>query len=221
MSFFDQTDWSFPPVDEWPDDDVIAVGADLSPATLLYAYSHGFFPMYLDKKARMLGWWSPQRRGVLPLDALIVTRSMRQSARRFHVTFNSAFRDVMVGCASSREDGNWITEDFIDAYCELHQLGWAHSVETWDSDNNLVGGLYGVRIDKFFAGESMFHRKSDASKVALMALVDAMKSAQMTLLDAQWQTEHLASLGVIEIPRHEYLSRLASAIAMPYLRGDN
>lgn len=221
MSFFEHTDWSFPPVEEWPDDDVIAVGADLSPNTLLYAYSHGFFPMYIDKKSRMLGWWSPQHRGILPLDGLIVTRSMRQSARKFRTTFNQSFREVMIACSSSREDGNWITDDFIDAYCELHRLGWAHSVETWDVNNQLVGGLYGVRIDNFFAGESMFHHKSDASKVALMSLVAVMRGAGMTLLDTQWQTDHLATLGVIEISRDEYLSMLTSAIAMPYLRGDN
>jgi len=213
MAFFETTDWSFPDIDSWPDDDVIAVGADLAPDTLLYAYSHGFFPMYLDKKSRLLGWWSPLQRGVLPLHGLIISRSMRQSARKYTTTFNTAFRDVMIGCSTQREDGNWITEDFIAAYCELNKLGWAHSIETWDSEGNLVGGLYGVRIHRFFAGESMFHRKTDASKVALMALVEAMKAADMALLDTQWQTEHLATLGVIEVPRLEYLRLLSSAVA--------
>jgi leucyl/phenylalanyl-tRNA--protein transferase len=212
MSFFDTTEWSFPPVASWPDDDVIAVGADLEPETLLYGYAHGFFPMYLDHKSRLLGWWSPQQRGVLPLDGLIVSRSMRQSARKYTTTFNVAFRDVMLGCASQREDGNWITDDFVDAYCTLHSLGWAHSVETWDDNNQLVGGLYGVRINRFFAGESMFHRKTDASKVALMSLVGAMQADNMELLDTQWQTEHLASLGVIEVPRLQYLDLLAQAV---------
>jgi leucyl/phenylalanyl-tRNA--protein transferase len=212
MSSFDETDWSFPSVDSWPEDDVIAVGADLEPNTLLYAYAHGFFPMYIDKKLRLLGWWSPLQRGVLPLDGLIVTRSMRQSARKYTTTFNTAFHDVMVACASQREDGNWITDDFIKAYCALHERGWAHSVETWDNEGQLVGGLYGVRIQNFFAGESMFHHKTDASKVALMSLVGAMQAAGMKLLDTQWKTEHLASLGVVEVPRPRYLSMLTAAL---------
>jgi len=212
MSFFDTTDWSFPPVEQWPDDDVIAVGADIAPETLLYAYAHGFFPMYLDHKSRLLGWWSPQQRGVLPLESLVVSRSLRQSARKYTTTFNVAFREVMLGCASQREDGNWITDDFVDAYCTLHSMGWAHSVETWDSDGQLVGGLYGVRINRFFAGESMFHHKTDASKVALMTLVGAMRADNMLLLDTQWQTDHLASLGVIEVPRLRYLELLAEAV---------
>jgi leucyl/phenylalanyl-tRNA---protein transferase len=214
MPIFDSTEWSFPPVESWPDDDVIAVGADLAPDTLLYAYAHGFFPMYLDHESRLLGWWSPQQRGVLPLHGLIVSRSLRQSARKYTTTFNVAFRDVMLGCASQRDDGNWITDDFLDAYCELHSLGWAHSVETWDNEGQLVGGLYGVRINGFFAGESMFHQKTDASKVALVALVGAMQAAGMILLDTQWKTEHLGSLGVIEVPRLQYLSLLAEAVNM-------
>ena len=206
--------WNFPPPSQWPtDDDVVAVGADLAPETLLYAYAHGMFPMHLGERRRDLGWWSPIHRGVIPLDGLRVTKSMRQSARRFTVTMNKCFVDVMHQCATSHQQGNWITPDFIDAYTTLHQLGHAHSVEVWNSDNQLVGGLYGVRINRLFAGESMFHIERDASKIALMYLVDAMNAAHMTLLDTQWCTDHLASLGCLEVPRHEYLELLMPAIA--------
>ena len=126
-------------------------------------------------------------------------------------TFNQAFRDVMIACSNTHKEGNWITEEFIEAYCRLHDLGWAHSVEVWQ-DDQLVGGLYGIRVNGFFAGESMFHRRRDASKVALMALVGAMQMAGMTLLDTQWWTEHLQSLGATELPRRDYLKRLELAL---------
>ena len=162
-----------------------------------------------------LFWWSPAERCVIPLDGLHITRSMRRSARRYHIRVNSCFERVMLGCSARHGDENvWITPRFIDSYCTLHEAGWAHSVETFNEDGVLVGGLYGVRIGRFFAGESMFHLERDASKVALMALVDVMRSAKMTLLDAQWQTPHLASLGAMEIPRAEYLHRLATAISL-------
>lgn len=170
--------------------------------------------MYLGAHRRELGWWSPVHRGVIPLDALRVTRSMRQSARKFTVTFNTCFTDVMIQCSTAHSEGNWITKDFIDAYTTLHELGHAHSVEVWNSHDQLVGGLYGVRINNFFAGESMFHRQRDASKVALMHLVDAMNAAQMTVLDTQWCTEHLATLGCIEISRNSYLDLLTHAVSV-------
>jgi leucyl/phenylalanyl-tRNA--protein transferase len=207
-------DWGFPSPQEWSsDDDVVAVGADLAPDTLLYAYSHGMFPMYVGSKNRDLGWWSPVARGVIPLNGLRVTRSMKQSARKFSVTFNQSFAEVMHQCASAHTKGQWITQEFIDAYCVLHTLGHAHSVEVWDSNHHLIGGLYGVRINNFFAGESMFHLQRDASKVAVMHLVEAMNTAGMALLDTQWCTDHLATLGCIEVPRTEYLKLLAQAIA--------
>jgi len=156
-----------------------------------------------------LGWWSPERRGIVPLDGLRVTKSMRQSAKRFEIRVDTAFVDVMRACGDpSREDG-WITPEFIAAYTTLHQLGWAHSVEVFDRQGALAGGLYGVRINGLFAGESMFHAQRDASKVALMALVDLMRTSGMQLLDVQWCTEHLASLGAVDIPRREYLERLS------------
>lgn len=203
--------WNFPSPELWPDDDdIVAVGADLETDTLLYAYAHGMFPMYINKKN--LAWWSPVDRGVIPLDGLRVTRSVRQSAKKFTCTVNHAFLDVMRLCATSHTEGNWINSDFIDAYTELHHEGHAHSVEVWNTTGELVGGLYGVRINKFFAGESMFHTENDASKVALMHLVQLMNLDGMELLDTQWRTDHLQSLGCIAIPRKKYLQLLASAI---------
>jgi leucyl/phenylalanyl-tRNA--protein transferase len=163
----------------------------------------------------VLGWWSPNPRGILPLDGLRVTRSMRQSARRFQVRIDTCFTRVIRGCADPSRDESWITDEFIEAYTRLHKLGWAHSVEVFGRDGQLAGGLYGVRIDGFFAGESMFRVQRDASKVALMALVDLMQSSRMTLLDVQWCSNHLMSLGATDIPRMAYLSRLADAIGAP------
>ncbi len=192
---------------------MIAVGGDLEPATLINAYAHGIFPMEVSALEGALGWWSPDPRGIVPLDRLRVTKSMKQSAKHFDVRIDTCFTDVMRACGDpSREDG-WITEPFIAAYTTLHELGWAHSVEVFDREGQLAGGLYGVRIKGLFAGESMFHTKRDASKVALMALVQVMRDSGMTLLDVQWCTEHLASLGAIEVSRAEYLALLADALA--------
>ena len=203
--------WSFPPPSRWPHNDLIGVGGDLEPATLINAYRRGIFPMEVTALGGRLGWWSPELRGIVPLDGLRVTRSMRQSAKRFEVRVDTCFEEVMRGCGDpSREDG-WITEEFITAYSALHRLGWAHSVEVFDRGGRLAGGLYGVRINGLFAGESMFHAQRDASKVALMALVALMRVTGMQLLDVQWCTEHLASLGCVEVSRMEYLTRLADA----------
>lgn len=203
--------WTFPSPELWPDDDdIVAAGADLETDTLLYAYAHGMFPMYVNK--RNLAWWSPVDRGVIPLDGLRISRSMRQSAKKFTCTINEAFTEVMILCGSMRKDGNWINREFINSYSELHEEGHAHSIEVWNEAGELVGGLYGVRINKFFAGESMFHIETDASKVALMFLVQLMKLDGMELLDTQWRTEHLETLGCIAVPRQKYLQLLASAI---------
>ena len=192
---------------------MIAVGGDLEPATLINAYVHGIFPMEVSALKGALGWWSPDPRGIVPLDHLRVTKSMKQSAKHFEVRVDTCFTDVMRGCGDpSREDG-WITEEFIAAYAALHQLGWAHSVEVFDREGQLAGGLYGVRVNGLFAGESMFHTKRDASKVALKALVQLMRDSGMLLLDVQWCTEHLASLGAIEVSRADYLALLADALA--------
>jgi len=204
--------WSFPPPDRWPDADLIAVGGDLEPATLITAYRHGIFPMEVTEMQGKLGCCSSERCGIVPLDKLRVTKSMRQSARRFEVRVDTCFTEVMRACADpSREDG-WITEEFVAAYTTLHQRGWAHSVEVFDREGRLAGGLYGVRINGLFAGESMFHARRDASKVALMALVELMRDSGMQLLDVQWCTAHLASLGSIEVTREQYLAFLADAV---------
>jgi len=190
------------------DGDVVAVGGDLEPGTLLLAYRSGLFPMRIDG---VLAWWSPDPRGVLPLEGFHASRSLRRSRRRFEVRVDTAFGDVMRGCADPRRPHGWIDESFVAAYTRLHELGHAHSVETWQ-DDRLVGGVYGVRIGRFFAGESMFHRVTDASKVALWAAVDLLRLDGATLFDVQWTTPHLRSLGAIDLPRDVYLRLLASAV---------
>jgi len=205
--------WSFPPPSEWPGDDLIATGADLAPATLITAYRLGLFPMELPARARALAWWSPNPRGIIPLAGLRVTQSMRQSAKRYDVRVDTCFVDIMRGCGDPSRKGAWITGEFIEAYSTLHRLGWAHSVEVFDRGGQLAGGLYGVRINGLFAGESMFHVGRDASKVALMSLVQLMRETGMTLLDVQWRTDHLGSLGAIEVGREQYLALLGEALA--------
>src|SRR4029453_15797802 len=204
------TRWSFPPPDAWPDNDIIAMGGTPEPATIISAYRSGIFPMVVETPDPVLAWWSPEARGILPLDRLRVTRSLRQSAKRFEVRVDTCFADVIRACANPARKSGWITEDFINAYITLPELGWAHSVEVFDRAGTLAGGLYGVRIDGLFAGESMFHVQRDASKVALMTLVQLMRDPGLTLLDVQWTSHHLESLGVIAIPRQEYLERLAN-----------
>lgn len=187
----------------------VAVGADLEPGTLAAAYRGGLFPMPFGR--RRVGWWSPDPRGVLPLDRLNVTRSLRRSRHRFDVRFDTRFTDVMAACADPHRPHGWITPRFMDAYLRLHQQGFAHSVECFDDAGDLVGGLYGVRMGALFAGESMFHRATDASKVALLHLVEAMQAHGLWLMDTQWSTPHLASLGVVEISRPRYLELLTQA----------
>ncbi|HEX9762929.1 MAG TPA: leucyl/phenylalanyl-tRNA--protein transferase, partial [Acidimicrobiia bacterium] len=154
------------------DGDVVAVGADLAPGTLLQAYRKGMFPMNLPDGH--LGWWSPVERAILPLGGLKVSRSLKKSVRRFTVTVDEDFEAVVAGCADPEREGAWITPEFVEAYVELNRLGWAHSIEVWDADGDLAGGLYGLAIGGLFAGESMFHRVRDASKVALFHLVVIM-----------------------------------------------
>jgi leucyl/phenylalanyl-tRNA--protein transferase len=202
--------WAMPSDGPVDDSDIVAVGADLEPGTLLAAYRAGLFPMPFDR--RRIAWFSPDPRGVLPLDGLHVSRSLRRSLRHFDVRMDSAFREVMIGCADPTRPGGWINRPFIEAYTRLHQLGWAHSVEVVDESGDLVGGVYGVRIGGFFAGESMFHRVTDASKVALVHLVEWLRDTGAALLDVQWTTPHLTSLGAVDVPRTEYLRRLAEAI---------
>ena len=212
------TPWGFPPHRTWdPDDDLVALGADLEPGTLLTAYSAGLFPMpvTLDTEDH-LGWFSPVERGVLPLDGMRVSRSLRRSARDFEIRIDTAFDEVVAQCGSPERSDGWITPDFARGYGRLHRLGWAHSIEAW-RDGRLAGGLYGVSIGGLFAGESMFHRERDASKVALLGLVDLLRDqyADQRVLDVQWQTPHLATLGVVRRPRGEYLEALAHALTLP------
>ncbi|MGN6576341.1 MAG: leucyl/phenylalanyl-tRNA--protein transferase [Nocardioides sp.] len=206
--------WMFPDLARSEADDLVAVGADLEPGTLLAAYRSGIFPM--PGETRDLWWWSPVERGVLPLEGLRVSRSLRQAVRRMEVRVDTAFEEVIDGCADPRRDSGWIDDDVRAAYTELHRLGWAHLVEAWQ-DGRLVGGLYGVAVGGLFAGESMFHRARDASKVALVGLVELLRDehAGSRLLDVQWQTPHLASLGVVTLSRAEYLQRLREALELP------
>lgn len=205
--------WHFPDPSLADDHGVVGLGADLEAGTLLAAYRHGIFPMPIGDHGPM-GWWSPDPRGVLPLDRLRVTRSLRRSCRRYEVRVDTAFAEVIAACADRRRSGGWITDDIRLAYEGLHHLGWAHSVEAWD-DEGLAGGLYGVAIGGLFAGESMFHRRADASKVALVALVDLLDDGlRGRLLDVQWRTDHLARLGAIELSRSAYLAALVDALEL-------
>lgn len=181
---------------------------------MLLAYRSGLFPMPVTPGGP-IGWWSPDPRAILELDDLVIHRSLRRSCRRFEIRFNSDFVSVIDACADpSRPDG-WIDRQMREAYIELHRQGWAHSVEAW-LDDHLVGGLYGLIVGGLFAGESMFHHERDASKVTLVALVDALNDGRPRLLDVQWRTDHLASLGVIEVPRRDYLIRLDEALTQPH-----
>ena len=206
--------WVLP--SEGPTDDsaLVAIGGDLEPGTLLAAYRMGLFPMPVPR--RRVGWFSPDPRGILPLDQLVISRSLRRSLKRYTVSRNEAFTEVVANCADPRRPSGWIDRSIIDAYTTLHQLGWAHSIEVWD-DDRLVGGLYGVRIHGFFAGESMFHHATDASKVALVHLVNWFHNSHGKLLDVQWTTDHLISLGAVDIARHDYLQLLKDAV-LPFSR---
>lgn len=210
-----QSQWQFPEPDFADENGLIGIGADLDPGTVLAAYRSGIFPMPIGNGST-LGWWSPDPRGVLPLEGLRVTRSLRRSVERFDLTIDTAFDEVVTACADPDRDGAWITTAIREAYSELHRMGWAHSVETRDRETGeLVGGLYGIHMGGLFAGESMFHRDRDASKVALVGLVAHLRAIGVVLLDVQWLTPHLESLGAIEIPRSEYLSLLAHAVEIP------
>jgi leucyl/phenylalanyl-tRNA--protein transferase len=210
--------WDFPPVDTADDNGVVGIGADLEPGTLLHAYRHGLFPMPLHQGGP-LAWWSPDPRGVLPLDRLRVTRSLRQSMKRYEIHIDTAFDVVVDACRDPSREGAWITPEIKDAYRRLHDLGYAHSVEAWTPPTDgrpaeLAGGLYGIAIGGLFAGESMFHRGRDASKVALVHLVERLVAGGATLLDVQWTTPHLRTLGAVDVPRYDYVARAAEAVLL-------
>lgn len=193
---------------------IVAVGTEFAPPVLLDAYRHGIFPWPMERYDPVL-WWCPDPRAVLPLDGFRASRRLLRRIRsgEFQVTSDRAFREVMIGCATGpgREEGTWIIPEMIDAYTRLHELGHAHSVEVWHA-GHLVGGTYGVAIGGLFAAESMFHRVRDASKVALYSLVQHLNARGYQLLDVQQWTPHTGSLGVIEIPRSDYLDRLAQVV---------
>jgi leucyl/phenylalanyl-tRNA--protein transferase len=205
----------FPPPDKGPRRGPIAVGGDLQPERLLLAYSLGIFPW----QGEPLHWHSPDPRMVLLADELRVSRSLAKTIRqrRFRVSLDTGFRAVMVACASvprPGQEGTWITPAMVDAYCELHRRGVAHSVEAWRGET-LVGGLYGISLGAAFFGESMFSHERDASKVAFVALVEQLARWQIPLVDCQVHTPHLASLGAREWPRRTFLAALARALESP------
>jgi len=207
------TPWRFPPADDADPTGLVGVGADLEPGTVLAAYRTGIFPMPLEAGGP-IGWWSPDPRGVLELGRLRVSRTLRRSMRRFEFRTDTAFTEVIDACADPGRPHGWIDDQIRAAYVRLHELGWVHSVETW-RDGELVGGLYGVALGGLFAGESMFHRVNDASKAALVHLVELLDDGRPRLIDVQWRTEHLASLGVTEWPRRRYLAALPELLATP------
>ena len=202
---------------QWREDDLIGVSRDFDTGLAISAYAAGVFPM--PAPGGLMGWYSPLRRGVLPLDGLRVSRSLRKMLGRYEIRTDTAFDAVLAGCGDRRRPNGWIDDRIRRVYRQLHREGVVHSVETWTADGKLAGGLYGVSVGGLFAGESMFHRPDigrDASKVALVALVDRLREAGDAgrLLDVQWVTPHLASLGVVEISRTEYLDRLAHALRL-------
>ncbi|MFP3902332.1 MAG: leucyl/phenylalanyl-tRNA--protein transferase [Acidimicrobiia bacterium] len=212
------TDWEFPPAEAADGTGLVAVGGDLEPGTILAAYRRGLFPMPLGGRGP-LGWWSPDPRAVLPLEGLRVSRSLRRSVRRFEIRVDTAAPAVIDACADPARPHGWISPEVRAAYLRLHELGWVHSVEAWSlDDGELAGGLYGMAIGGLFAGESMFHRRTDASKVALVALVELLRAGGhpgVRLLDVQWSTDHLVRLGAIEVPRRRYMTLLADATSLP------
>jgi leucyl/phenylalanyl-tRNA--protein transferase len=207
--------WEFPGPERFhPEDDLVATGADLEPGTVLEAYRRGLFPLPIGGRRAPMAWFSPVRRGVLVPGDLRVSRSLRRSARVFEIRVDTVCAEVIDACADPRRPSGWIDEQIRTAYLRLHDLGWVHSVETW-RDGRLVGGLYGVAMGGLFAGESMFHHETDASKVALLGLVALLDDGQERLVDTQWQTPHLSTLGVSEVARADYLDRLRVVLTTP------
>lgn len=212
----------FPPPHLAEPDGLLAVGGDLSPQRLLLAYSSGIFPWF--NEGDPILWWSPDPRFIIEPTAIHVSRSLDKVIRRgpFELTVDRAFDDVMLACGSDRRDsaGTWITDEMLDAYGQLHRMGFAHSVECWQG-KELVGGLYGVCLGRCFFGESMFHRRSNASKLALVFLARRLASHDFEMIDCQLPTSHLASLGGQAISRVEYLNRLRRAGVMPTLKQES
>jgi leucyl/phenylalanyl-tRNA--protein transferase len=205
----------------WRHDDLVAVSRAFDAALVLQAYRSGVFPM--PARGGLMGWWSPLERAILPLHALRVTRSLRKMTARYEIRVDSDFEGVLAGCGDPDRPDGWIDDDIRRVYRRLRAEGVVHSVEAWTLDGQLAGGLYGVSVGGLFAGESMFHSPDigrDASKVALVALVEILRSAGAAgrLLDVQWLTPHLGSLGVVEVPRPRYLELLEAALPLPQPR---
>ena len=215
-------DLHFPPVDRASHEGLLAVGGDLCPERLLEAYRRGIFPWYNDDQPIL--WWSPNPRAVLFPNKLHVSRSLKRRLRPavFTVTLDTSFRTIMEQCAAARpqypEGGTWITGEMLDAYTRLHELGYAHSVETWQN-GRLVGGLYGVAIGRAFFAESMFTRVDDASKVALVRLVKQLQAWNFHLIDCQQFSPHVSRFGAEEIPRADFIKHLDQALTLPDRRG--
>ena len=212
----------FPPPEHADPDGLLAVGGDLSPGRLLQAYRQGIFPWY-DEPGGPILWWSPDPRLVLEPASLRVSRSLARRLKQgaFEVRFDTAFAEVIRACAGAvrpGQDGTWITPEMQAAYIHLHDLGFAHSAESW-AGGELVGGLYGLSLGDCFFGESMFSRRTDASKVAFATLVRRLEADGTTLIDCQVTSEHLISLGAVEVPRSEFARRLAAAMERPTRRG--
>lgn len=206
----DASVWDFPAPEQMPKDDLVTLGADLKPETLIDSYKHGIFPMHIQiENKREIGWWSPQQRGILPLNKINVSSSLKKSMKKYFVTFDQDFDAVIEGCGDDKRPKGWINKDIKTAYKKLFDLGYVHSVEVWNKKDELVGGLYGVEVNGLFAGESMFHKQTDASKTAMVYLVNQLKEAGgERIFDVQWQTPHLKSMGVVKISRAKYISLL-------------
>lgn len=201
----------FPPVERSEPDGLLAVGGDLSEGRLLLAYASGIFPWFGEGDPIL--WWAPDPRAILRPEEVNISRSLAKVLRRreFSVTYDRAFLEVIDGCAGVRTqtgEGTWITEELRSAYCRLHELGYAHSVECW-KEGELVGGLYGLSLGRCFFGESMFHRVTNASKVAFVSLAAELAKLGFEMLDCQMPTDHLASLGAKTVSREEYMRRLS------------
>jgi leucyl/phenylalanyl-tRNA--protein transferase len=196
---------------------LIGVGGDLSPAMLLRAYSEGVFPWF--SAGDPVLWWSPDPRAVIELDSLHVPRRLARTIRsgKFTITVNTCFEAVMKACGDNRPEGTWVTDEMVRGYTTLHRAGFAHCLEVWEGET-LAGGIYGVAIGGLFAGESMFHRVTDASKVALVKLVERLKERGFVLFDVQMTTEHTERMGAMNIPRDQYLRRVAAAIEMNHVK---
>ena len=212
----------FPPLETAREDGLLCAGGDLRPERLLAAYSCGVFPWY--SEGLPILWWSPDPRCVLPLDAFqLPVRSVRYLRKHpFRLTHNAAFGAVIRACAAPRKssDGTWILQEMVEAYERLHTMGYAHSIEAWDADNRLAGGLYGVALGQAFFGESMFHIQSEASRAALVGLVDLLRLRGAMLLDCQQETPHIMRMGGTLLPRAEFLKRLHTALRFPVPKGE-